>query len=1012
MLGRGPSETGDRAICGICGILDFRERPRRETLASMTASLAHRGPDGSGLEVDGPIGLGHRRLRILDLTPRGRQPMSTSDGRFTIVYNGEVYNFRELREELEGKGVRFRSGTDTEVVLEAYAHYGTDVVSRLNGMFAFGIWERDRERLVLARDRFGIKPLFWSATPGGLTFGSEIKALLRSGRVDRGVDPGSLHEYVFYGTTHGRKTLFDRVHQLLPGHLLIGERGGTTEHAFWRVEYTEAVNAPAERAAVEVRKRLEESVKRHLVADVPVSVFLSGGIDSTAITAFASRAYGQPLRTYSVGFDFDQGVNELPKARRMAEHFGTDHHELHLEGSRVGAVIESLVEAHDQPFGDAAGVALHLLCRELGDSEKVVLQGDGGDEMFAGYRRYAMLRHAAWFRLAAQLKPFFDPFARRNRHYIRYGRFVEACGDPSPHMRMARLLTQEPLEPSPLEGLAGPLATEAARADAFSRYRELAERLSSLDDVQRMLWTDASIILPDIFCAKVDRTTMAHGIEVRVPFLDTSLAGYAMGLPSELKVRRGEKKWILRQALRGTVPDEILDGPKTGFGVPAGFWLREKLRPMLQEVVLDPRPRRAVRSGDPGTLDRGPPERRARLRLPPVQDVESGPLVPALRSRRRPHQGGRFRSERTPRVVKNRPSDLALVAVYPPPHGGVATHVRRLLPHLEARGIRYTVYNAVSDTESPPTVISVARRRGQWLLGFLVVAKEPVVYLFSHRLAAWVVGALMVSFRGKRLVIRLRNQMLPRLIAVSPWKARLAGWALRRATGVVCVSTALADAARSVGVTEERLIELPGFLPPSEEVHDRSSVAEETWSFLGAHDPVIAANGKISRYDGEDLYGLDLLVELAARLKPDHPKVGIVVCFWDHGPDDEAGLDALLARARELGVADHVLFQTKPGLFVPVLAQANVFVRPTNTDGDANSVREAIYLGVPAIASDVVARPEGTVLFRSRDPDDLLAKVEHTLGVDGSSGEASRRMKERTDARLSRYLDYLESLVP
>ena len=553
----------------------------------MTDSLAHRGPDDAGIELLGPIGLGHRRLRILDLSSRGHQPMSTADSRLTIVYNGEVYNFQELRRELEDDGIAFRSETDTEVVLQAYARWGLDAFERFNGMFALAIWEADTERLVLARDRFGIKPLYWASTPTGVVFGSEIKALLASGRVERRLDTVGLHEYSYYGAALGERTLFSGIEKLLPGRLLLCDKSGNVQRTFWSAEHVQVAKVSAAEAAREVRARLEAAVERHLIADVPVAVFLSGGIDSSAITALASRTYHGSLRTYSVGFDFDRGANELPKARRLAERLSTEHTELHLEGSRVGEVIEALVDCHDQPFGDAAGIPLYLLCQQLGESVKVVLQGDGGDEMFAGYRRYAVLRYAWLWRNAARVKPLLDAIAPRNPRYDRLARFLDAIGETDGAMRMARLLTQEPFVPSPLAGLSEDLANETSRSDPFLRYRELSERLAHLDPVQSMLHVDASILLPDIFCEKVDRTTMAHGIEVRVPFLDADLSSYAMSLPSPLKVHRGQKKWILRKALRGIVPDDVLDGPKTGFGVPYGYWLRDKLRPMLREVVLD-----------------------------------------------------------------------------------------------------------------------------------------------------------------------------------------------------------------------------------------------------------------------------------------------------------------------------------------------------------------------------------------------------------------------------------------
>lgn len=363
-------------------------------------------------------------------------------------------------------------------------------------------------------------------------------------------------------------------------------------------------------------------------------------------------------------------------------------------------------------------------------------------------------------------------------------------------------------------------------------------------------------------------------------------------------------------------------------------------------------------------------------------------------------------------VTMRRSADIALLSSYPPPYGGAATHVQRLMPRLSAHRIRFTVYNAVSSSDCPPTVTSVARWRRLWLLSYLFRGHEPVVYVFSDRLAVWVGAALLAVFRGKRVIIRLRNAKLQKWLERSRWRGRIAGWALRRATGVVCVSRALADSAKSAGVDPERIVELPGFLPPDYVAGDRTGVSPSVFEFIDAHDPVIAANGKVDWFDGQDLYGFDHLLELAARLKPKHPRVGIVVCFWDHKPADEARLSELRRLARAAGVGDHILFHTEPGLFVPVLAQADVFVRPTNTDGDANSVREALYMGIPAVASDVVERPPGTILFRCRDSDDLVAKVEQALeSTPDAAIDSSQSMKHSTDSKLNAYMDFLVSII-
>ncbi len=363
------------------------------------------------------------------------------------------------------------------------------------------------------------------------------------------------------------------------------------------------------------------------------------------------------------------------------------------------------------------------------------------------------------------------------------------------------------------------------------------------------------------------------------------------------------------------------------------------------------------------------------------------------------------------RVIR-KPAALAIVAGYPPPYGGVTVEVQRLRSLLDRRGVDYVIYNAVSASEDGDRVRSVFRRRTLWTLRYLLGGREPAVYLMSGRLMAWLLGAFAARWRGKRVLVQLRNSFLADWIARSPWRRFWAGLALRHVTGVVCVSRLLMDCAVTVGVDPQRLLWSPAFLPPELAPEDRRNVAPEVWSFTSAHRPLIAANGKVLWYEGQDLYGLDQLVELAARLKPDLPEVGIVVCFWDHVPEDEAYLARLTRRAETLGVSGHVLFNTKKGAFVPVLEVSDVFVRPTNTDGDAVSIREALYLGVPTVASDAVERPPGTTLFRTRDLDDLEAKVRSLLrGGPRPEPRVRGRLSEPDRTRIEAYVSLLSSVA-
>lgn len=354
---------------------------------------------------------------------------------------------------------------------------------------------------------------------------------------------------------------------------------------------------------------------------------------------------------------------------------------------------------------------------------------------------------------------------------------------------------------------------------------------------------------------------------------------------------------------------------------------------------------------------------------------------------------------------------LAILGSFPPPYGGVAVHVQRLGPLLEKRGVEYVVYNGTSQVGDGLRVVPIYNKRRSWLLRYLFTARESAVYILSDRLSAWFIGALLASLRGKRVMVRLRNAMLPDLVARGGWRRWMAAFTLKRMDAIVCVSRLLLESARQLGIHEERLHWSPGFLPPDVSKIDRSAVSPAVWPFIKAHGPVIAANGKVNWYEGQDLYGLDMLVELVARLKPDYPRLGIVVCFWDFKPKDQPRIDALMARARELGVADDIFFNTQSGEFVPVLAESDVFVRPTNTDGDANSIREAIYLGLPSVSSDVVERPAGTILFRSRDLEDFESKVRQALAVSSSKDRERGRLTSEDENRIERYLSLLSEMV-
>jgi glycosyltransferase involved in cell wall biosynthesis len=355
-----------------------------------------------------------------------------------------------------------------------------------------------------------------------------------------------------------------------------------------------------------------------------------------------------------------------------------------------------------------------------------------------------------------------------------------------------------------------------------------------------------------------------------------------------------------------------------------------------------------------------------------------------------------------------KPADLAILGSYPPPFGGVSIHVQRLAALLDETEVNYVIYNATGPYDDGHRIRSVWKSRRTWILRYLLTAREPAIYLLSGRLLSWIVGGLMVALRGKRVMLRLRNASLPDWIAHSPMRRFLAGWSMRRMDGVVCVSRKLADAAASLGVPPEKIHYSPGFLPPDMTHDGRQSVNPAVWQFIESHHPVIAANGKVDWYKDQDLYGLDLLVALAADLKKDFPRIGIVVCFWDHAAADQPYLDSLNRRAHDDG--SHVLFNTQSGPFVPVLAASHLFVRPTNTDGDANSIREALFLGVPCVASDAVERPAGAALFKNRDGADLTGKARAAL-ANQRQHNPQPTLSPEDKSRIDRYVGLIAGLA-
>lgn len=579
-------------MCGFVGILNLSGEPAQpDLLKQMSTEIAHRGPDDDGVEISGPCGLAFRRLSIIDLSPSGHQPMRSADGNLTVVFNGEIYNHRSLRAELEADGARFRSRSDTEVLLHLYQREGERMLARLRGMFAFAVWNAREQSLFLARDRVGIKPLYTLLVPGQrFYFASEIKAIIADRRLVRAVEPRALTQYLLFGHSSAPLTMFAGVEKLPAGHhlRLRVQDGQVVRRRYWDVlDNLEAAGPSAASPAETVGTLLEEAVASHMISDVPVGAFLSGGVDSSAVVALMSDI-APPVETFSVGFDVGGGFNELSAAQAISNAFHTNHHELVVSYDNVVELIEKLVHHYDEPFADAAGLPTYLISRFARDRVKVVMSGEGSDELFGGYRRYALESLAGvvqqvprGLRLGA--RRVLDALgsrraARRLAGFLmeeqqaeRYGRFLAQMDWEF----VPRLLRPEILDAT-------------ADYDPLWKYKECFTRASHLDRVNRLLYTDFNTWMVDTYLEKVDKATMAVGLEARVPFLDHKLAEAAFRMPGSAKIRGPITKYPLKRALVGILPLQTLIKPKHGFSVPLDQWFSGPLKGFVTDTLLAP----------------------------------------------------------------------------------------------------------------------------------------------------------------------------------------------------------------------------------------------------------------------------------------------------------------------------------------------------------------------------------------------------------------------------------------
>jgi asparagine synthase (glutamine-hydrolysing) len=605
-------------MCGICGIVKFdnSDPVDQVVIERMTESLAHRGPDDAGYFVQGQVGLGHRRLSIIDLSG-GRQPIFNEDRSAAIIFNGEIYNYRALAAVLSSAGHIFKTRSDTETILHAYEEYGDDCVDQLRGMFGFAIWDRGKRRLLLARDRLGVKPIYYYRNDRFLAFASEIKSLLEVESIPREVDPESLDMYLSLRYVPGPRTMFKNIFRLQPGHILVADDSGVRTTKYWDITYPDLEPRSPEYLLERFRELLDESVRMRLISEVPLGVFLSGGLDSSAILAMMTAATeGERVKTFSVGYEAlgaeEEAANEFDYARLAARSFASEHHEYRLDAKGFAEFVPELVRFLDEPLADPSCIPLYFISKLAREHITVVLSGEGADEILAGYGIYgrmlalnriyggsgALRGLAPWM---ARLMP-----SERLRHYVRM------CGEPleSRYRGVSRGFSAE--GKLRLIGADRMQRSEQRLQEIFGGYFNAVRDASPLD---QMLYVDAKVWLPDDLLIKADKMTMANGLELRVPFLDHKMVEFAATLPNASKAGGRGGKTLLRQAMRGILPDAIIDRPKKGFPIPIGSWLRTSLRQFTRDHLLAPdsacsryfdrdETTRLVHEQEQGTVDR------------------------------------------------------------------------------------------------------------------------------------------------------------------------------------------------------------------------------------------------------------------------------------------------------------------------------------------------------------------------------------------------------------------------
>jgi asparagine synthase (glutamine-hydrolysing) len=580
-------------MCGICGKVSWDEPVDVSLVQRMMDMLVHRGPDDEGMYVEQQVVLGHRRLSIIDLNT-GKQPISNEDGTVWIVFNGEIYNFVQLRDELLQAGHRFQTQTDTEVIVHLYEQYGEHCVDRLSGMFAFAIWDVRKKKLFLARDRVGIKPLYYSVNEKSVIFASEIKALMADPSVKREIDLQTIDKFLTFFYTPGPETMFRSIRKLPPGHYLICEDGKFQLHQYWDLTFTgETRKWSLNDTTAELVDLLRETVRSHMISDVPVGVLLSGGVDSTGLLSFCPEATNKKVKTFTIGFGGEQFADERTYARLAAQRYGTEHYEMTISPEDFRDFMPTYVRHMEEPVCEPPAIALYYITRLASEHVKVLISGEGGDEAFAGYQKY---RNVVWLERIKQLG---WPWAGGAELMLNGLSSIGA----SRFTRYAALM-QIPLEEYYYSCSAGPQSPfvrlrEELYAPGFRTQIDPERSLQYIHDcfsavrsgspLNKMLYVDTKSWLPDDLLVKADKMTMANSVELRVPFLDHKVLEFAASLPTEYKLKGLTTKYILKRALNGRVPEQVINRKKAGFPVPLQSWFTGELKDFSRDVLFDSR---------------------------------------------------------------------------------------------------------------------------------------------------------------------------------------------------------------------------------------------------------------------------------------------------------------------------------------------------------------------------------------------------------------------------------------